>query len=177
VPQSAAAAIADALAPLRQPHPQVRWLPPDSLHLTVLFLGGTPVARLPELRAALDDIAVHRHQFEIRTDAGGGRVGQPGRGGLGVAWLNLDRGADETAGLATALSERLETGTAWPAKGHAPHLTVARRATYQLVRALRDPGAVAAVTWTCDRVVLFASDLGHGAPHYESLHEARLIET
>jgi 2'-5' RNA ligase len=159
---------------LRERNPQVRWLPPDSLHLTVLFLGGTLEARLPELRGALDEVATLQRPFEIRTDAGGGRVGQPGRGGIGVAWLNLDRGADETANLATALSVRLQTGTAWPAKGHAPHLTVARRATFQLVRALRDPAAVAAVNWTCDRVVLFASDLGHGVPRYDTLHEARL---
>ena len=159
---------------MRGQNPQVRWLPADSLHLTVLFLGGTAEARVPEIRVALDEVAAGHGPFQIRTDAGGGRVGQPGRGGLGVAWLNLERGADETASLATALSVLLHTGTAWPAKGHAPHLTVARRATFQLVRALRDPGAVAAVSWTCDRVVLFASDLGHGAPRYEALHAARL---
>jgi 2'-5' RNA ligase len=140
----------------------------------VLFLGGTQESRLPELRAALDEAAVAQGPFEIRTGAGGGRVGQPGRGGIGVAWLNLDRGADETAQLATALSVRLQTGTAWPAKGHAPHLTVARRATHQLVSALRDPAAVAAVAWTCGEVVLFASDLGYGAARYEALHKATL---
>lgn len=162
------------LAPLRDRYPGIRWLPPASLHLTVLFLGGTQESRLPEVRTALDQAAALQGPFEVRTDAGGGRVGQPGRGGIGVAWLNLDRGAEETARLATDLSVRLQTGMAWPEKGHAPHLTIARRATYQLVRALRDPAAVAPVTWTCVEVVLFASDLGHGAPRYEPLHVSRL---
>lgn len=174
MPVEAAAGLAVALAPLHERLPHVRWLPPDSLHLTVLFLGGTLESRLPELRAAIDEAAALQAPFEIRTDAGGGRIGHPSRGGIGVAWLNLDRGADETARLAMALSERLRTGTAWPEKGHAPHLTVARRATRELVAALRDPTAVAPVSWTCDRVVLFSSDLGQGAPRYEALHEARL---
>ena len=64
--------------------------------------------------------------YDARTATGGGRVGHPRQGGLGVAWLNLDRGAEEAARLAVDLGGRLGTGDGWPAKGHAAHITVAR---------------------------------------------------
>lgn len=129
---------------------------------------------MPQLAAALDRVAARALPFELRTSRGGGRVGQPRRGGLGVAWLGLDRGADEAASLATTLSRELGTGDAWPAKGHAPHLTVARRATRNALRTLETPGAVPAVAWMADRIVLFESHLGPGNPRYEPLHVAML---
>lgn len=177
MPADAAAALSNALAPLRDRFPHVRWLPPDSLHLTLLFLGATSRDRLAEISQALDQAATQQPSFVMRTGAGGGRVGHPGRGALGVAWLSLDRGAAETAHLATVLSEALQTGAAWPEKGHAAHLTVARRASRHLVDALRtagQPDAVPPVEWASDRIVLLESHLGSGTPRYEPLHVATL---
>jgi 2'-5' RNA ligase len=159
---------------LRDEYPRVRWLPPDSLHLTLLFIGDTDPTRVPGIEAAMDEVAAAQPRFEMRTDGGGGRAGPAERGGIGVAWLNLDRGADEAAALATDLGRRLDTGMAWPEKGHAPHLTVARRAPHSLIARLREPGAVPTVSWLQERVVLFQSDLRSAGPHYEALHEARL---
>jgi 2'-5' RNA ligase len=166
--------VVQALTPLRDEFPGVRWLPPDSLHLTLLFLGDRHPSGVPDIAAAVDAMAAAQAPFEIRTDGGGGRAGPAQRGGIGVAWLNLDRGADEAAALATDLGRRLDTGMAWPEKGHAPHLTVARRAPHSLIARLREPGAVPTVSWLQERVVLFQSDLGSAGPHYQTLHEARL---
>ncbi|MEA2621879.1 MAG: hypothetical protein QOH61_789, partial [Chloroflexota bacterium] len=66
------------------------------------------------------------------------------------------------------------TGISWPEKGHAPHLTVARRAPRGLIATLRLADAVPPVAWTCDRIVLFRSHLGAVGPQYEVLHESRL---
>jgi 2'-5' RNA ligase len=129
---------------------------------------------VPDIAAAMDAAAAQQAPFEIRTDGGGGRAGPRQRGGIGVAWLNLDRGADEAAAMATNLGRILDTGMAWPEKGHAPHLTVARRAPHTLIARLREPDSVAAVSWLQDRMVLFESHLGSAGPQYEALHEARL---
>lgn len=162
LPDEAAHGINDAIGPLRDRFPMARWLDEPTLHVTLLFLGPTRHADVPRLREAVDATAALLPAYEARTASGGGRIGHPRQGGLGVAWLNLDRGAEEAARLAVDLGSRLGTGNGWPAKGHVAHITVARRATSELVRALAQPDAVASVSWTVDRIVLFASHLDFG---------------
>jgi 2'-5' RNA ligase len=162
------------LAPLQDEFPGVRWLPPDSLHLTVLFIGDTDPARIPDVGAAMEAVAAGQPPFEIRTARGGGRTGPRHRGGIGVAWLNLDRGDREAAAMATDLGGRLGTGIAWPEMGHAPHLTIARRAPQALIARLRDADALPAVSWRQKRLVLFSSRLGGTGPDYEPRHEVLL---
>jgi 2'-5' RNA ligase len=174
VPDDAAHSVRDALGPLRDRFTTARWLDEPTLHVTLLFLGPTHHADVPRLRDAIDATAGLLPAYEARTTTGGGRVGHPRQGGLGVAWLNLDRGADEAAKLAVDLGARLGTGEGWPAKGHAAHITVARRATGDLVRALGEPGAFSPVSWIVDRIVLFASHLESSAARYEPLHVAPL---
>lgn len=174
LPDEAAHAVREAIDPLRERFPTARWLDEPTLHITLLFLGPTRHAELPRLREAIDNSAALLSAYEARTATGGGRVGHPRQGGLGVAWLNLDRGADQAARLAVDLGVRLGTGDGWPAKGHAAHITVARRATTDLVRALGQPGAVAPVAWSVDRIVLFASHLEPSGARYEPLHVAPL---
>jgi 2'-5' RNA ligase len=173
LPEDAAHALRAAVDPLRERFP-ARWLDEPTLHVTLLFLGPTRPAELPRLREALDGAAASMPPYEARTGTGGGRVGHPRQGGLGVAWLNLDRGAAEAARLAIDLGVRLGTGEGWPAKGHAAHISVARRATGDLVRALGQPGAVPPVSWSVDRIVLFASHLDPAGAKYEPLHVAPL---
>ena len=176
VPDDAAQAIRDALQPLRDRFPMARWLDEPTLHVTLLFLGPTRPTELPRLRDAVDATAALLPAYEARTANGGGRVGQPRQGGLGVAWLNLEHGADEAARLAIDLGARLGTGAGWPAKGHAAHISVARRATGELVRALGQADAVAPVSWTVDRIVVFASHLDSAGARYEPLHVAALAD-
>lgn len=174
LPEDAARGVVAALAPLRDRYPGPRWLPEPTLHVTLLFLGPTLESQIPRLRDAVDAAAELLGPYEARTSNGGGRVGHPRQGGLGVAWLNLERGANEAATLAVELGRRLGTGDSWPAKGHAAHLTVARRATVELVRALAQPDAVSPVAWTVDRIVLFASHLDGAGARYEPVHIAHL---
>ncbi len=174
LPDEAAHGINDSIGPLRDRFPMARWLDEPTLHVTLLFLGPTRHADVPWLREAVDATAALLPAYEARTASGGGRIGHPRQGGLGVAWLNLDRGAEEAAQLAVDLGSRLGTGNGWPAKGHVAHITVARRATSELVRALGQPGAVASVSWTVDRIVLFASHLDSAGARYEAMHVAAL---
>jgi RNA 2',3'-cyclic 3'-phosphodiesterase len=175
--EDAAARLREALVPLRERFPAARWLSDETLHVTLLFLGPTRDEQVPTVREAVVVAAGLVPAFEARTAMGGGRVGHPSQGGLGVAWLNLDLGAAEAAHLATTLGERLGTGESWPAKGHAAHITVARRADRALVGALEEQGAVEPVSWHVDRMVLFASHLSSTAAHYEAVHVATLGES
>ena len=84
VPEMAAARVWEALADVRTLHPAVKWLPMNKLHLTLLFLGQTDPARVPDLSEAVKRVALKHEPFDVATGDGGGRI-HDRRGG--VAWL------------------------------------------------------------------------------------------
>src|SRR3954453_13721203 len=90
LPEDAAHRLGEAVEPLRKRYPTARWLDEPTLHVTLLFLGPTREAEIPRIRDAVDGAAGLLSAYEARTGTGGGRVGHPRQGGLGVAWLNLD---------------------------------------------------------------------------------------
>lgn len=175
LPGEAAAGVVVRLAAVRARHPDARWLPAQSLHLTLLFLGSTDPGRVDTLRAAVEEAAARQAAFKVELGPGAGRA----RRGHGVAWLSLARGGRETTELADRLAELVRPMGVGDARGprRAPsaHLTVARNATPDL---LADPLLAAApdppVTWQADRIILFRSHLRPGGSLYEQLHEATL---
>ncbi|MFQ5400439.1 MAG: RNA 2',3'-cyclic phosphodiesterase [Anaerolineae bacterium] len=50
------------------PRRSVRWVKPALLHLTMRFLGDTPVSQLPRIAVALDSVAAAHAPFEMRLD-------------------------------------------------------------------------------------------------------------
>ena len=166
LPELAAARVWEALADVRGLHPQVRWLPPSKLHLTLVFLGSTNPARVEEISTSLERVAPSHRSFDVATGDGGGRSG--GRRG-GVAWLRLADGGPEVAQLSLDMDDAIGAHTYSTNKAPRPHLTVARRATDAAIndlRALADPLQLA---WTVDRVTLFRSHTDPSGSRYEEL--------
>jgi len=171
LPESAAARTWEALAEVRIRHPHVRWLPPNKLHLTLVFLGSTDPSRLDAIAAACGQVAALHRPFEIATGEAGGRAG--GRRG-GVAWLRLAEGGHEVAQLSLDLDNAISSHTFDAERAPRPHLTIARGVSES---ALRDLGAVAKVVrlrWTVDRIVLFRSHTDAGGSRYEEFASSRL---
>lgn len=50
------------------PRGVVRWVPPGNVHLTLRFLGDTPVERMTEVSSALDDVAAKHTAFRLHLD-------------------------------------------------------------------------------------------------------------
>src|SRR5512134_3990650 len=88
------------LAPCRERHRAVRWLSPETWHLTLLFLGSVAEDRVPELAAVVDHTATLVPRFSLAIAGGGGRV----RHGEGVAWLRVADGARHVIELAAHLA-------------------------------------------------------------------------
>ena len=159
------------MAELRARHPAVRWLTPEKLHLTLVFLGPTDPASIDRLAAAVGSVAERHAAFEVSTGAAGGRINN-WRGG--VVWLRLTWGADSVTRLALELDGEIGSQTYAGQRQPRPHLTVARGATDD---ALGDLGAVAGdlrITWSVNRIVLFRSHTERSGSRYEELCAASL---
>ena len=61
---------------LRALAPKARWVKPEGVHLTLVFLGEVAEARLPSLSEALTPVSQHHAPFSL-TIAGGGCFGPP----------------------------------------------------------------------------------------------------
>ena len=167
----AAARTWEALADVRTRHPLVRWLPPNKLHLTLVFLGPTDPSDVDSVSAACAHVAAHQRPFDVATGQAGGRVG--GRGG-GVAWLKLPDGGREVARLSLELDEAIWSHTFDANKPPHPHLTVARGVSKACLWDLQSIADTMRLTWTVDRIALFRSHTDPAGSRYAELASATL---
>ncbi|MEP7379964.1 MAG: RNA 2',3'-cyclic phosphodiesterase [Chloroflexota bacterium] len=166
MPDGAADEAWHALAVLRSRHPDAHWLPPQKLHLTLVFLGQTESRDTDRIAAATAAVAARHTAYPVATGDGGGRVNTV-RGG--VAWLRLADGGRETAQLALDLDADIGNRTYDAAHSPHPHLTLARGVDQLTLDDIRATGRALTLRWTVDRVVLFRS---YTEPHgsiYEEL--------
>ncbi|MDL2335440.1 MAG: 2'-5' RNA ligase family protein, partial [Chloroflexota bacterium] len=142
------------MAGLRSRHPDARWLSPQKLHLTLVFLGQTDPRRANEIAAATAAVAARHRAYPVATGDGGGRVNTE-RGG--VCWLRLADGGHETAQLALDLDDELRSATYDAEHPPHPHLTLARGVDQATLDDVRSTARGLTLRWTADRLVLFRS--------------------
>lgn len=171
LPEDPAKRAWSAFAGVRARHSDVRWLEPEKLHLTLVFLRQTDASRITALADALAGVAPRHLPFNVTTGDAGGRVG--GRRG-GVAWLRLAEGGRELAQLSLDVDDAMGSHTYNAANAPRPHLTVARSATEAALADLRAAVRSIPLTWTVERIVLFRSHTGPGGSRYEELATASL---
>ncbi|MFM8413531.1 MAG: RNA 2',3'-cyclic phosphodiesterase [Planctomycetota bacterium] len=159
--------LADRLAALAPTGRGVKPVRPESIHLTLHFLGDVPVAAIPGLRAALDEVRASPFAVEL---AGRGRF--PPRGPSRVLWVGLAPQASLTA-LHAACGRAIQAaGLPVESRPFAPHITIARlhdTADTRLAEAFLAAGSVPAA-FPVERVVLYASDRTPSGPRHEPLH-------
>jgi RNA 2',3'-cyclic 3'-phosphodiesterase len=167
----ATAAVTDVVERIRAGEPEgrgVRWVRLDGLHLTLRFLGPTPEPRVPDLAAAVADVAREAEPFSI-TVRGAGSFPPTGR--PRTIWLDIRDGVEQLEALAARVDDRL-AAAGWererrPFRGH---LTLARadgvRAGPATVAALTAAAADLAIESPIDRLILFESITGSGRARY-----------
>lgn len=148
----------------------MRWITPEKLHLTLVFLGQTDAERVAEIAEAIGSVAPDFAVFDVTTGEAGGRVG--GRRG-GVAWLRLAEGATEVTDLARRLDAAIGSNV-FEGTPPRPHLTVARGVDERALDDLRREPAGLHLGWRVDRVVLFRSYTDPRGSRYEELASAAL---
>lgn len=158
----------------------VKWVAPESIHLTLKFLGEVSESRTEEVRSRLDSIASSRAAFDISAGAIGAfpKVESPR-----VIWVGLDKGAAETISIAGAVDEALSSaGFAKEARPFSPHLTIGRvRSPLNKVKLAEKISSAAEGFRPSDipphrvsSLVLFQSTLTPKGPLHTRLHESPL---
>lgn len=109
---------------LKVPPRSVRWVRPESIHLTLKFLGDTSVDKVPDIEAALAAVARNVPACAF-TAAALGCYPNPNR--PRVIWV----GVEEPHGILVALQQAIEevvTPFGFPPekRGFRPHLTIGR---------------------------------------------------
>lgn len=160
--------LTDLLIDLHSHSPQVRWVPPAHVHITLRFLGDVADERLPEVRAWADAAIAGSH-------LDGFRLGQPGyfqHADRIIFWMGVS-----DPGWITALAERLGGAVAGvPAESRAfvAHLTLGRfkgainpalKRFLAFFSTLAPPDAAQESA----RVVLYRSHLAPTGTRYEEL--------
>lgn len=162
----------------RQERPQLKWVEPQNLHLTLRFLGERPAGDVDVIRAAVGRVLNGRRAFTIAVQGVGGF---PSLERARTVWAGVGSGTGELAELARVLERALlDSLPGLPPAEHAfrAHITLARARTgyvdgtrWTYVAAARDRlwG-----TMEVDRVVLYRSQLYPGGPVYTPLATWRL---
>lgn len=119
-------ALARQIAELRSAlgEAELRWVRPESIHLTLRFLGESPPAKLEGVQSALQEVGA-RHAALVCRVGGLGRF--PGGRRTRVVWV----GVDEPSGGLEAMQHDLELriaklGYRPEERPFHPHLTLAR---------------------------------------------------
>jgi len=175
LPAEARAAAADATARLRRAcgEGDVKWVPPENLHVTLRFLGSLDPEALARARAVVADLD---QRFDAVT-VGWSRLGAfPSPRRPSVLWLGLADGEQRLSHLAREVERRLRAARFGRAdKPFAAHVTIGRvRRGRRLIwptesdRLTTPDGA-----FSMRAIVLYQSRLTPAGPHYAPLATAR----
>lgn len=162
VPAGPKAAVSDVVAPWRA-HRSVRWARPETLHLTVKFLGEADEDRIPALVEALSAVAARHRPLEVHLEGFGVF---PRRGPARVLWIGV-RATDALVALARDVDAACAArGFAPEDRPYAPHLTIGRPRgdARAVIEGLAGTGTLG--SFLADALIVFRSDPSpEGATH------------
>lgn len=137
-----------------------KWLPPEKLHVTVLFLGEARPA--PEI---VDAIAAKQAPFELQLSGSGTFVTARAPS---VLWLGVQ---GDLAALRALHRHAVDALILHDAKDYVPHLTLARAKLPGFLEPVREAlAAYAAGPWRVTGLTLYEST----HHRYHALHHASL---
>jgi 2'-5' RNA ligase len=178
IPDEVRAALAAGQARLKKLGASVGWSTPETIHLTLLFLGDIFAAQVAPLAAALDDVMVQHAPFEL-TVAGLGWFGP--QNSPRVIWAGVSDPDSKLAALQKQVEEQARgLGLRTEPRPFHPHLTLGRtrpggHATLTaLTAALRQANDTAYGRCAVDAVRLMQSRLEPAGARHSLLYESRL---
>ena len=161
LPASVREAIAQSAGRLRGAFPRGRFSREENYHLTLVFLGETPEARLADVTAAME--SCRAQPFALTVGAAGTFPG-------GVLWRAVDGGAALTRLQRLLTAALCGRGFSVEQRAYKPHLTLAREAARDPRAALPD---LPPLRCEADHMTLCRSDRADGKLVYTPLHRTK----
>ncbi len=120
IPDSIRSRIATFMEGLRNFAPDARWVTPESLHVTLKFIGEFPDDRLDQLKKAL--ATVGGQPFDVSFRSAGFFAPRSPR----VFWIGIEAGYELKALAASVEAALVPLGIPKEERDFTPHLTLAR---------------------------------------------------
>jgi 2'-5' RNA ligase len=155
---------------------EVRWVPPENVHLTLQFLGAVPEERVRDVEATVRAAAAGSRPLSLELKGAGGF---PNARRPRVVWAGLAGEVVALAALVADLGRRLAPlGFAPEERPFSAHLTLGRardgRGAPGLAGALAHAAEADGTPWRAGDVALFESHLSPKGPRYEVIARASL---
>ena len=156
---------------------EVKWVEPENLHLTLLFLGEVEDKAVPAVCQAVSDCTGQHAPFEMGIETAG-CFGNPRR--PRTLWVGVGQGTQELVALHDALEPPLlELGCyRREERQYTPHLTLGRvksdRPSDKLAMALARQAGWKGGQIQVRELLVLSSDLRPEGPQYTVLSRAKL---
>lgn len=116
--------VAEVQSEAKKLAPDVKWVAPENVHVTLKFLGDVREDRLPQVLSAIEDALRGRSAFEMSL-SGIGAFPNPER--AKVVWIGIEKGIDHIRELAKAVESGLErVGFSPENRPFKAHVTIGR---------------------------------------------------
>ena len=171
VPQSLRAKLEEVQRELKRADADVRWVRPESIHLTLKFLGSVSGGELEKLGGSIAPIISSWAPFEVRLH---GLGCFPSSRSPRIVWVGIEQGSAEALSLQKAVENRAaEVGFPPETRPFKPHLTLGRirssKGKASLAQAVENLRDVEIGSYPVNEVYLFKSELKPSGAVYTKL--------
>jgi len=153
----------------------VKWVNPESIHLTLKFLGEIKDEQAAEVCDIIKQVAQRHSSFELAVESLGYFGGKSAR----VVWVAITAGSNALARLQQDIEKQLAQA-GWPPENRqfTGHLTLCRirnpKAGFKLAQVVQNYGDYKLGTAYIDSVTVYQSQLTPKGPIYTQLGNYKL---
>ena len=156
---------------LKKLAPDVKWVAPKNLHVTLKFLGNLLEEDIPDVCKAVENAAKTFAPFDISFD-GLGSFPNPSK--ARVVWVGIERGREKLIQLASSVDDNLSSfGFEREDRAFAAHITIGRVKDSRNLRKLADEIEKADVgllgNQHVEGIAVMQSDLQREGPVYSPI--------
>ena len=172
LPQDIKTVVTRVAGEIRKSALDVRWVRPESIHLTMVFMGGVPSEQIPSIGEAVGAVCAIHGSFKISLKPMGCF---PNSRNPRVVWLGIDGDMERMSRFRDELQAALlPYGIKEEERAFRPHLTLGRfkkpaKRQPELEQMLATYGDLSSPSCTLNELILFRSELKPGGAVYTKM--------